>query len=123
MIRSYLIARIRSFGYAFNGVRVLIYTQPHARLHLITTVIVLVGGSYLKLERSEWRAILICIGMVWMAEAMNTAIEFLADEVSLEQRERIGKSKDVAAAGVLIVAMISAVVALVILINHFHIIG
>jgi hypothetical protein len=61
--------------------------------------------------------------MVWMAEAMNTAIEFLADEVSLEQRERIGKSKDVAAAGVLIVAMISAVVALVILINHFHIIG
>jgi diacylglycerol kinase (ATP) len=123
MIRSYLIARIRSFGYAFNGVRVLIYTQPHARLHLISTVIVLVGGAYLKLERSEWLAILICIGMVWMAEAMNTAIEFLADEVSLEQRERIGKTKDVAAAGVLIVAIISAVVALVILINHFHIIG
>jgi diacylglycerol kinase len=118
MIRSYLIARIRSFGYAFNGVRVLIYTQPHARLHLISTAVVLIGGAYLKLERYEWYAILLCIGLVWMAEAMNTAIEFLADEVSLEQRERIGKAKDVAAAGVLIVAMISIIVAGVILVNH-----
>jgi len=119
MIRSYLVARFRSFGYALNGVRVLISTQPHAKLHLISSVIVLTGGAYLKIERSEWIAILICIGMVWMAEAMNTAIEFLADEVSLEQRERIGKTKDVAAAGVLIAAMISIIVAGVIFVNHF----
>ena len=118
MIRSYLVARFRSFGYALNGVRVLISTQPHAKLHLISSVIVLTGGAYLKIERSEWIAILICIGMVWMAEAMNTATEFLADEVSLEKRELIEKAKDVAAAGVLIVATTSVVVAGLILAGH-----
>jgi diacylglycerol kinase (ATP) len=61
---------------------------------------------------------MLCIGMVWMAEALNTALEFLADEVSLEQRERIGKAKDVAAGGVLIVAMISVVIAALVFWNH-----
>jgi diacylglycerol kinase len=56
--------------------------------------------------------------MVWMAEALNTALEFLADEVSLEKRERIGKAKDVAAGGVLITAMISVAVAVLIFANH-----
>ena len=118
MIRTYLSARIRSFGYAFNGIFILIATQPHARLHLISTAVVLIGGAYLKLERYEWYAILLCIALVWMAEAMNTAIEFLADEVSLEQRERIGKAKDVAAAGVLIVSMTSIIIAGIIFTNH-----
>ena len=118
MIRKYLNARVKSFGYAFHGIRTLIETQPHARIHLISTLIVLIGGFYLKLQKTEWFAILICIGMVWMAEALNTAIEFLGDEVSLEQRDRIGKAKDIAAAGVLIVSIISAVVALLILNDH-----
>jgi diacylglycerol kinase len=56
--------------------------------------------------------------MVWMGEALNTALEFLADEVSLEIRPRIGKAKDVAAAGVLIAALASVAVAIVILFGH-----
>lgn len=108
---DYLKARIRSFGYAFQGVVILVSTQPHARLHLLATVIVVAGGFLLKCHPWEWAAVLICIGMVWMAEAMNTALEFLADEVSLERRERIGRAKDVAAAGVLITAISTAVVA------------
>jgi len=63
-------------------------------------------------------AILLCIGMVWMAEALDTAIEFLADEVTLERRDRIGKGKDVAAGGVLITALISVAVAALVFINH-----
>ena len=53
-----------------------------------------------------------------MGEALNTALEFLADEVSLEIRPRIGKAKDVAAAGVLIAALASVAVAIVILFGH-----
>jgi diacylglycerol kinase (ATP) len=121
MILQYLQARIRSFGYAFNGIKVLILTQPHAQLHLIATVAVLIAGKLVHLRRWEWVSILVCIGMVWMAEALNTAIEFLADEVSLEKRERIGKAKDVAAGGVLITAMISIVAALLVFGNHLPI--
>ena len=116
---DYLSARIRSFGYAIKGIMTLIGTQPHARLHLLATVVVTGAGVYLHLRRWEWVAILLCIGMVWMAEALNTAIEFLADEVTLERRDRIGKAKDVAAGGVLIVAIISVAVAALVFLNHF----
>ena len=118
MINRYLQARIRSFSYAFKGLRVLLLTQPHAQLHALATVAVLIAGKILHLRRWEWVAILLCIGMVWMAEALNTALEFLADEVSLEKRERIGKAKDVAAGGVLITALISVAVAVLVFRNH-----
>jgi diacylglycerol kinase len=58
--------------------------------------------------------------MVWVAEALNSALEFLADEVSLEKRERIGKAKDVAAGGVLIAAIVSAAVAALVFWNHLR---
>ena len=120
MIARYLQARVKSFGYAFNGLKVLLLTQPHAQLHALSTIAVLTLGTALQLRRWEWVAILLCIGMVWMAEALNTALEFLADEVSLEKRERIGKAKDVAAGGVLITAMISVVVAVLVFWQHLR---
>ena len=115
---DYLSARIRSFGYAIKGIMTLVGTQPHARLHLLATVVVTGVGVYVHLRRWEWVAILPCIGLVWMAEALNTAVEFLADEVTLERRDRIGKAKDVAAGGVLIVAIISVAVAALVFLNH-----
>jgi diacylglycerol kinase len=117
-MNQYLTARVRSFGYAIKGVMTLLGTQPHARLHLLATIIVVAAGWTVHLRRWEWVAILLCIGMVWMAEALNTAIEFLADEVTLDRRERIGKAKDVAAGGVLITAMVSVVVAAMVFLNH-----
>ena len=118
MITRYISKRLKSFGHAFRGIRTLVTTQPHAQLHLLATIIVVTAGILVGLRRWEWVAIMLCTGMVWMAEAINTALEFLADEVSLEQRERIGKAKDVAAAGVLIVAMISVVIAALVFWSH-----
>jgi diacylglycerol kinase len=120
MLPRYLQSRVKSFGYALNGLKILLLTQPHAQLHALATVSVLILGKMLHLRRWEWVAIMLCIGMVWMAEALNTALEFLADEVSLEKRERIGKAKDVAAGGVLITAMISVVVAVLVLWQHLR---
>ena len=120
MINNYLAARIRSFGYAFRGLWLMILTQPHPQLHALATIAVLIAGIVLHLRRWEWVAILLCIGMVWVAEALNSALEFLADEVSLEKRERIGKAKDVAAGGVLIAAIVSVAVAALVFWTHLR---
>jgi diacylglycerol kinase (ATP) len=117
---AYLQARIRSFGHALKGIGILLRTQPHARIHAVATMIVLISGHFLHLHRSEWIAVLLCIGLVWTAEALNTALEFLADEVDPKPRAGIGRAKDVAAAGVLIAALISVAVAALILWNHLH---
>ena len=116
----YLSKRLKSFGYAFKGMRTLVATQAHAQLHLLATVLVITAGLYVRLRRWEWVAIMLCIAMVWLAEAMNTATEFLANEVSLEQRERIGKAKDVAAGGVLISAIVSVLVAVLVFWSHLR---
>ena len=119
MISRFLTARVRSIGHAVRGIFNLIGTQPNAQLHLAATVAVVITGYFLDLRPWEWAALLLCIGLVWVAESLNTALEFLADEVSQEHRHRIGRAKDVAAAGVLIAALISILVAGVILLNHF----
>ena len=98
----------------------MILTQPHPQLHALATIAVLTVGIALHLRRWEWVAILLCIGMVWVAEALNSALEFLADEVSLERRDRIRNAKDVAAGGVLIAAIVSVIVATMIFWNHLH---
>jgi diacylglycerol kinase (ATP) len=55
---------------------------------------------------------------VWLAETLNTAIERLADAVTLEPNENIGYAKDVAAGAVLAAAIISVVIGLTIFIPH-----
>lgn len=96
--------RARSFLFAFRGGKVLLLTQHNAWLHAAVTIAVVIAGIFFRLERVEWALIVFAIGLVWTAEAFNTAIEFLADEVSREPRELIGRAKDVAAFGVLVAA-------------------
>jgi diacylglycerol kinase (ATP) len=119
-MKEYIANRIRSFGYAIRGIGTLVCTQPHARIHLLASLTVVGTGVYVHLRRWEWVAVLVCMGMVWMAEALNTALEFLADEVTLERRERIRKAKDVAAGAVLISAIIAVAVAAMVLENHLR---
>ena len=42
------------------------------------------------------------MGVVWMAEAFNTAIETLGDAVSGDEHPLLGLAKDASAAGVLL---------------------
>jgi diacylglycerol kinase (ATP) len=110
--------RLRSFGYAFRGLGLLFRTQANARLHGSACAAVVLWGAYLRLRPSEWCLVFLCIGMVLSAEALNTAVEFLGDELSLEHRERIGRAKDVAAAAVLIACTTSLAIWAVILRRH-----
>lgn len=107
--------RMASFGYALKGIGTLLQTQPNARIHLVATLAAVSAGSYFSLNRYEWIAIVLAIGLVWLAEAMNTALEFLTDLVSPDYHPLAGKAKDVAAAGVLLSALAALVVGLIVL--------
>ena len=101
--------RARSFTYAFKGIKLLMQ-QHNAWIHLAATLVVVAAGFYFELRPGKWLATIIAIGMVWAAEAFNTAMEHLVDLVSPEQNETAGKVKDIAAAAVLITAIISVVI-------------
>lgn len=104
-------ARIKSFRYAFAGIATLVRREHNARIHLVATLVVLWTAAYYSVERWEWMGLLLAIGGVWAAEAINTAIECLADACHPEQHEMIGQAKDVAAAAVLLFSFVAVAVA------------
>lgn len=106
--------RANSFRYAFQGLAELFRSQANARIHLAVSVLVLAAGFYFGLSRWEWVAVVLCITLVLVLEALNTALEYLTDLVSPEHHPLAGKAKDVAAAAVLLAALGAVAVGLLI---------
>ena len=117
-MKAWIRSQIASFGHAFSGIGTLVATQPHARFHGLATLLVVGLGLFFRLSTLEWAGILGAVAMVWVAEALNTAVEFLADEVTLERKPLIKKAKDTAAGAVLIAACCAAFIGALIFIPH-----
>lgn len=111
-------ARLHSFRYALAGLRTLLLTQHNAWIHAAATVVVAASGLVLGLSRAEWCWLVLAMTLVWVAEALNTALEFLADAVTQEFHPLILQAKDVAAAAVLIAAIGAVVVGLLVFGPH-----
>ena len=107
--------RIQSFRCAFRGIRLLITTQHNAWIHAVATVLVVIAGGLLQVSITNWCMLVLATASVWTAEALNTAVEALADAVSPEFHPLIARSKDVGAAAVLIAAAAAVVIGLLVL--------
>jgi diacylglycerol kinase (ATP) len=90
-------------------------SQHNAWIHAVASAIVLILGGLFCLTPSQWCWIVLAIMAVWTAEALNTALELLADVASPEFHPLVEKAKDVAAGAVLISAIGSVVIGLLIL--------
>ena len=75
---------------------------------------VVAAGFLFRIDAVAWCIILICIGVVIAFEAINTALEHLADAVNPETHPLVGKAKDVAAAAVLIASIVAGIVGIII---------
>ncbi len=102
--------RLRSFRYAFSGIYQLVRYEHNAWIHLFCMVCAIVAGILLEISTMEWIVVIAAIAAVLAAEAINSAIEQLADVVSPEYHAGIKRTKDLAAAAVLIIAIAAATV-------------
>ncbi len=105
---------MRSFGYAFEGVASVARTQPNFVFHLVAAVVALVLSFALGITRVELALVVLAITMVLAAEALNTAIEAVADLLSPGYHPLVKRAKDAAAAGVLFTALGAALVGAII---------
>jgi len=110
---------LQSFGHGFRGLKFLYQSQKHFRFHVVAALLVSGIGLWKHFSRIDWAIVLLCIGAVMMAEALNSALELVMDKLHPEQDAMIGKAKDMAAAGVLIVSLLSAVVGVLIIGPYF----
>lgn len=113
---NYLQKRARAFRAAGAGILSLFRSEAHAKIHLAATVCVIAAAAIFRCSSVEWCVIIICIGAVIAAEAVNTAIERLADRVTTDHDPLIGAAKDLAAAAVLILSLTSLFIAAIIFI-------
>jgi len=105
-------ARAGSFRYALRGLAHLFVQEHNMRIHLAATVVAVTAGFIKGLGPKEWVAICIAIALVWITEALNTAVEMMCDLFGRNMyHPSIKIIKDVAAAAVLIAALLSVVIA------------
>lgn len=108
----------RSFVYAFQGIYTAVISDRNIRIEFTIAALVVAAGFWFGISRVEWLAVLLCIGMVLMAELFNTAIEKLTDLASPGYHDLAKKTKDIAAGAVLVASACAALVGLLIFVPY-----
>ncbi len=104
---------LRSFMYAFNGIRLSFTSELNFRIHVLLAIVAIGLAMVLQISIYEWLILGFCIAFVLVVEMLNTALEKLCDVVHPDEHPGIKKVKDIAAGAVLISAIFSVVAGLV----------
>ncbi|MGN0963695.1 MAG: diacylglycerol kinase family protein [Clostridia bacterium] len=103
-----------SFGYACQGLKHCIREERNFRIHMVMGVIAFVLGIVLGISRVELAVLLLLIGLVLIAEMVNTALENLVDLYTEDYHPLAKVVKDVAAGAVLLLCCVAVLVGIVI---------
>jgi diacylglycerol kinase len=99
--------------YALRGVAML-FEERNIWVLAVATALVLAAGFLFRLSAIEWCMVLFAIALVWVAEALNSALERLTDLASPEFHPLAGKAKDMAAGAVLLAVAGAVLIGIVI---------
>lgn len=111
---GFIKGRLRSVKFALKGMWLLITTEDSIKVQTSIALIVTAMGFYFEISSVEWMLQLLIIGLVLVAEAMNTAIEKVADFIHPDYHEKIGFIKDIAAGAPAFAALVSIIIASII---------
>ncbi|MDA0588447.1 MAG: diacylglycerol kinase family protein [Planctomycetota bacterium] len=109
--KGFFSARVASLGIACRGLLEIVRTEVHFQIDLLAMLLVVGLGVFFQIERMEWLAVSLTVGLVLVCEAFNTVIERLVDLVHPERHPDAGRVKDMAAGAALVAALCSLVVA------------
>lgn len=116
---SFLKGRIRSLKFAFKGTYLLLTTEHSIMVQFGLGIAVTILGFVMDISAIEWMFQLVAIGMVLLAESLNTGIEKLCDFIHPDYHERIGFIKDISAGAATFAAIIALIIGLIIYIPKF----
>ena len=107
--------RMRSFSHAFRGIKILVQTQHNARIHAAIGFAVILLSYWLQIGRLKFCLVVLTVGMVWAAEALNTVCEILVNMVSPAYSKKAKRAKDVGAAAVLLSSIAAFIIGITLL--------
>lgn len=104
-------------GYALNGVRTVFHREKSFRMHCGFALLAVAVAAFTRPALIWWAIIGLCIAIVFAAEMMNAALEYLIDRLHPEQHEEIGFAKDAAAGAVLLASIGTACVGVLMIVD------
>lgn len=107
----------KSFKNAFRGIKSVMKYGRNFRIHICMMIYVLIFSIIGEVGSAEISRFVLCFGIMFSAELVNTALELLCDTVARGYDERIRDIKDIAAGAVLVCAIASAVVGLAVFLS------
>lgn len=116
---GFIKGRIRSLKFALKGAFLLLTTEHSIMVQFSLGILVTILGFVMHISATEWMFQLLAVGMVLVAESLNTGIEKLCDFVHIEYHERIGFIKDISAGAATFAAIIAFIIGLIIYIPKF----
>ena len=103
-----------TFKNARKGFRLVLKSEMNIRIHVAIATFVVFMALFLKFSAIEFCLLLFVIGLVIVAEMLNTAIEFTLDSIYHNKYSRmVGIAKDMSAGAVMFASFISVLVGLV----------
>jgi undecaprenol kinase len=105
---------IKSFYYAWQGIKMTLIHERNFQIHTAVCLIVTGAGLYFRLSAGEWIIILFLMGGMLSLELMNTAVERVVDLVTADYHPLAKAAKDAAAGAVLIYAILAVMIGLLI---------
>lgn len=116
---GFLKGRVKSLKYALRGAWLLITTEHSIMVQVSIGILVSILGFFMNLSSFEWMIQLLAIGMVLVAESLNTGIEKLCDFIHPDYHKRIGFIKDISAGAATFAAIIAIIIGLIIYLPKF----
>lgn len=108
---GFLKRRWHGIRFAIKGIFLLIKTEDSIKVQISVAVLVTIAGFYFGISPVEWMFQIVVIGLVLVAESLNTAIEKVSDFIHPDYHKKIGFIKDISAGAAGFAAVISLFVA------------
>ena len=87
------------------------------RFHFVTSTLIVLAGALMGLRREQWALLYFAMGLVFITEILNTAIEACVDLFTDNYNILARIAKDIAAGAVLVATGLAALVALLVFFN------
>lgn len=111
---GFIKGRLRSIKFAVKGMWLLLTTEDSIKAQTFIGLLSTLMGFYFSISTTEWMIQLLTIGLVLVAEALNTAVEKVADFIHPDYHKKIGFIKDIAAGAPAFAALIALIIASII---------
>jgi diacylglycerol kinase (ATP) len=100
----------KALGYSLQGLRAAVRNEAAFRQELALGLPLLLAAPWVGRSGPEVLALAGVVLLVWVVELLNSALEALADAISLERRELLGRAKDLGSAAVLMTLLFACAV-------------